>query len=147
MKTGFNLEKTKPPLVYMLLQIPGVLFLGVILFLAWEQTWISGLTAWAVMLAWLVKDIIFYRFYRKALSPSPQNVIAMLHGSEAVVKVSVDPVGQVSLRGEIWQAISLDGDILEPGTEVVVESNRGMTLEVRKVKQKEYDQGEYFEKN
>lgn len=147
MKPGFNLEKTKPPLVYILLQIPGVLFLGIILFLAWEQAWISGLTAWTVMLAWLVKDIIFYRFYRKALSPSPQNVIAMLHGSRAVVKVALNPEGQVALRGEIWQAISLDGDILEPGTEVVVESNRGLTLEVRKVKQKKYYQGEYFEKN
>jgi membrane protein implicated in regulation of membrane protease activity len=147
LKPGFNLEKTKPPLVYILLQIPGVLFLGIILFLAWEQAWISGLTAWTVMLVWLVKDIIFYRFYRKALSPSPQNVIAMLHGSRAVVKVALNPEGQVALRGEIWQAISLDGDILEPGTEVVVESNRGLTLEVRKVKQKKYYQGEYFEKN
>jgi membrane protein implicated in regulation of membrane protease activity len=134
LKPGFNFEKTKPPLVYILLQIPGVLFLGIILFLAWEQAWISGLTAWTVMMGWLVKDIIFYRFYRKALSPSPQNVIAMLHGSKAVVRAPLDPVGQVSLRGEIWQAKSLDGDLLEPGTEVLVESNRGLTLEVRRAK-------------
>jgi membrane protein implicated in regulation of membrane protease activity len=40
----------------------------------------------------------------------------------------------VSLRGEIWQAKSLDGDLLEPGTEVLVESNRGLTLEVRRAK-------------
>lgn len=125
--------KNKPLLVYALLQLPGVMFLGIILFLAWEQAWISPVTAWAVLLAWIFKDVIFYRFYSKALSPSPQNIIGLLHGSKAVVKVSLDPVGQVSLRGEIWRAISLDGDILEPGTAVVVESNRGMTLEVRKV--------------
>jgi membrane protein implicated in regulation of membrane protease activity len=139
--------KNKALLVYTLLQLPGVILLGIILLLAWEQAWISPVTAWAVMLAWVFKDVLSYRFYRKALSPSTQNVIALLHGSKAVVKVSLDPVGQVSLRGEIWQATSLDGDILEPGTEVVVESNKGLTLEVRKVKQKKYYQGEYFEKN
>ncbi len=118
----------------MLLQIPGFLFLGVIVFLAWEQAWISAFTAWSVMLAWLVKDIIFYRFYRKALSPSPQDIIAMLHGSMAVVRVELNPQGQVALRGEIWRAINLDEGILEPGAAVVVVGNRGLTLEVRRHK-------------
>ncbi len=133
MKHGFKLQKFQAPLVYTLLQIPGVLFLGVILMFALDRGWISVFTAWLVILAWITKDMLVYRLYKKALSPSPQNVIAMLHGSRAVVRTPLEPEGQVGLKGEIWRAKSLDGYISEPGTIVVVEGNRGLTLEVKSV--------------
>jgi membrane protein implicated in regulation of membrane protease activity len=132
LKHRFKLLKFQASLVYILLQVPGFLFLGIIVLFALEKGWITLFTAWAVMLAWVIKDAFFYRFYKKALSPSPQDVIARLHGSLAVVKVPLDPEGQVALKGEIWRAVSLDGDISEPGTRVMVEGNRGLTLEVRK---------------
>ena len=130
---GLKFKKAQAPIVYILLQVPGFLFLGVIVLLAMEKEWISWQAAWMVMLVWVIKDAFFYRFYKKALSPSPQDVIARLHGSQAVVKVRLDPEGQVARRGEIWRAVSLDGDIFEPGTRVMVEGNRGLTLEVRRV--------------
>ncbi len=133
MKYPFNLQKARVPIIYILLQVPGYLFLGIILMFALERGWINSFTAGLVILAWALKDAIFYRFYKNALSPSPQNVIARLHGSRAVVKTSLDPVGQVALRGEIWRAVSLDGVAHEPGTRVLVENNRGLTLEVRKL--------------
>lgn len=132
MKHSFKLLKFQAPLVYTLLQVPGFLFLMIIVLFALEKGWITPFTTWAVMLAWVIKDLLFYRFYKNALSPSPQDVVARLHGSRAVVKVPLDPVGQVALKGEIWRAVSLDGEISETGTQVLVEGNKGLTLEVRR---------------
>ncbi|WP_035243672.1 NfeD family protein [Desulfonatronovibrio hydrogenovorans] len=124
----------KPPVLYTLLQIPGFLLLGIIVRFVWDQAWISAWTGWLIVSAWIIKDIAFYPLYRKALKSSPQSVIARLHGSRAVVCTALDPKGQVTLRGEIWQAVNLNGDLLEPGTLVVVEDNTGLTLQVRPLK-------------
>jgi membrane protein implicated in regulation of membrane protease activity len=132
LKNRFNLQKAQALLVYALLQVPGFLFLGIILLFALDRGWIAAGTAWVVILAWIVKDTLFYRFYKKALSPSPQNVVARLHGARAVVMVPLEPEGQVALKGEIWRAVSLDGNISEPGAQVLVEGNKGLTLEVRR---------------
>lgn len=132
MKHIIDFQKIRTPVIYTLLQIPGFLFLGIILVLANERGWITALTAWMVISAWAIKDVFFYRFYKKALSHSPKNIIARLHGSCAVVKTTLDPAGQVALRGEIWRAESTDGQVHQPGERVMVEGNRGLTLEVRK---------------
>lgn len=129
---GFNYQDLRAVLIYSLMQLPGILFLVTILLWAWDREWISGRAVWGVMGAWIIKDALFFRFYRKALTQSPQNVIARLHGSMAVVRTTLDPAGQVRLRGEIWRAVSIDGKIHEPGTQVRVEGNTGLTLEVRR---------------
>lgn len=145
MKHGFKLQKARPLLVYCLLQVPGYLILAIILQFALERGWISFLTALIVILVWVLKDVLFYGFYKKALSPSTRDVIARLHGSRAVVRTPLMPEGQVALKGEIWRAESLDGEIPEPGTRVWVEGNKGLTLQVRKQKYRD-NQGEYLEK-
>ena len=121
----------KAPLLYSLLQLPGIMFLGVILVVALEKGWVTGFTALIIFLAWIVKDVLLYPLYRNALSPGSQNVIARLYGSTALVIKPLNPEGQVALRGEIWRAVSLDGRYVESGARVVVEGNKGLTLEVR----------------
>ncbi|MFP4397546.1 MAG: NfeD family protein, partial [Desulfonatronovibrio sp.] len=135
--TRLVFRKIKVPLVYALLQVPGYFFLGIILGFAFERNWISGFTVWAVILAWAAKDVLLYPLYRNALNPGSQNIIARLYGSTAIVRVALDPVGQVALRGEIWQARSLDRDVIDPGTKVVVKGNKGLTLEVARKEEQE----------
>ena len=120
----------RAPLLYSLLQLPGIMFLGVILVVALEKGWVTGFTALIIFLAWIVKDVLLYPLYRNALSPGSQNVIARLYGSTALVIKPLNPEGQVALRGEIWRAVSLDGRHVESGASVVVEGNKGLTLEV-----------------
>ncbi len=120
----------RAPLLYSLLQLPGIMFLGVILVVALEKGWVTGFTALIIFLAWIVKDVLLYPLYRNALSPGSQNVIARLYGSTALVIKPLNPEGQVALRGEIWRAVSLDGRHVESGARVVVEGNKGLTLEV-----------------
>ena len=120
----------RAPLLYSLLQLPGIMFLGVILVVALEKGWVTGFTALVIFLAWIVKDVLLYPLYRNALSPGSQNVIARLYGSTALVIKPLNPEGQVALRGEIWRAVSLDGRHVESGARVVVEGNKGLTLEV-----------------
>lgn len=122
--------KMREPLIYTLLQIPGFLFLGIILVSAWEREWLSGRAAFLIMLAWVIKDISLYGFYKNALKTSPQDVISRLHGSVAVALEHLGPAGQVKLRGEIWQAVNIGKKTIDPGQQVKVKGNRGLTLEV-----------------
>ncbi len=59
-----------------------------------------------------------------------------LPGSEGDVRVAIDPVGQVFIRGALWRAESADGadaGPIPPGARVRVESVDGLTLKVRTV--------------
>ncbi|MFN2267689.1 MAG: NfeD family protein [Desulfonatronovibrio sp.] len=120
----------REPIIYTLLQIPGFLFIGIILVSAWERGWLSGRTAFLIIMIWVIKDVFLYGFYKNALKASPQDVISRLHGSVAVALERLDPTGQVKLRGEIWQAVNIGKKTIEPVQQVKVKGNRGLTLEV-----------------
>lgn len=122
--------KLREPIIYTLLQVPGFLFLGIILVTAWEKDWLSGRTAFLIILVWVIKDISLYGFYKNALKASPQDVISRLHGSVAVALERLDLTGQVKLRGEIWQAVNVGKKAIEQGQQVKVKGNRGLRLEV-----------------
>lgn len=122
--------KLREPIIYTLLQVPGFLFIGIILVSAWERGWLSGRISFLIILVWVLKDVFLYGFYKNALKPSPQDVISRLHGSVAVALERLDPTGQVKLRGEIWQALNIGNKIIELGQQVKVKGNRGLTLEV-----------------
>ncbi|MFW5730020.1 MAG: NfeD family protein [Desulfonatronovibrionaceae bacterium] len=120
-------------IIYALLQVPGFLFVGILLLLAWENGWVSTRTALLIMGIWVGKDAVLYGFYKQALTPGSQDVIARLHGSVAVVKNPLEPEGHVALRGELWKAVLDDGNRAVPGERVKVAGNKGLTLKVRKL--------------
>lgn len=51
-------------------------------------------------------------------------------GERAEVLERCDPRGRVRLRGEIWHAISADGEPLEPGERVYVRAVEGLAVRV-----------------
>lgn len=68
---------------------------------------------------------------KQALGRRVRTGAEALAGARASAVSALDPVGTVSLGGEIWRARSLEGTIA-PGAEVVVVKNDGLTLCVRR---------------
>lgn len=118
-------------IVYSLLQIPGFLFVGILLLLAWRNGWVETRTALLIMGIWVGKDALLYGFYREALTPGSQDIISRLHGSVAVVRTPLEPEGHVALRGELWKAVLAENGRAQPGEKVEVTGNKGLTLRVR----------------
>jgi len=120
-----------PLLRYILLQIPGLALISILLWFLWSKGWVSAITAGLIILALVIKDIIFYPFYKKAMQPGPTDMVTRMHGAEALVRTPLDPEGHVSVRGEIWQARNIGKKPLFPGDRVVIVGHRGLTLYVR----------------
>ena len=56
-----------------------------------------------------------------------------LAGCRAEVRRALDPVGQIMMDGELWNAMNEDGSHLPPGTAVLVVKKDGRKLIVRKI--------------
>ena len=67
---------------------------------------------------------------RARRSPSVTGATAMV-GRRGTVRSTLGPQGQVMVAGELWKAVSTEGD-MQPGEEVEVTSVEGLTLGVRR---------------
>jgi len=101
----------------MLFRTPGE---GVSPFLVVGMSVVAG-----VLLAFVATKIVDAR-HRPVTSGGGTHALV---GHTAVVRTTLQPHGQVYLRGELWQAETTGGDV-EAGREVVVESVDGLTLRV-----------------
>ena|SRR3972149_2399951 len=86
---------------------------------------VGVMVAWAVFGTWLF--ILTTRALRKQAPAGLPSMVGM--AGRAAGRLS--PEGLVRIRGELWGAVSEQGDI-EAGEEVVVVSERGLKLLVRK---------------
>jgi membrane protein implicated in regulation of membrane protease activity len=113
---------------YLLLESPGwavAVLVAVVL-----HRWL-GLSAWwgaALVVAWVGKDVVLYRFVREAYSADARTPKELLLGKEAVVVKPLRPVGVVRLRGELWRAEAAGGSAIARGRPVRVQEVRGLTL-------------------
>ena len=82
----------------------------------------------------LVTGIFFAFVIAKAVSTMRRQAttgIEGLVGHKAVARTDLTPTGSVFLKGEWWDAVSLDGDILA-GETVIIETMEGLRLRVRR---------------
>lgn len=120
-------------LKYTLMQIPGALFVGVLLMLIWQWGWLSASSAATIMALWVAKDTLLYPLYRRALESGPDTGAAALAGRRGQARTTLNPRGLVLLDGEQWQAESADARIIRPGETVRVQSAKGLVLQVEPV--------------
>jgi len=126
-----------PLIRYVALQVPGFLIALILLMHARDQEWISVSTVVLVLAILVFKDVILYPFFRRAMQPGHTDMVARLHGERARVVNTLDPEGQVKLKGEIWNAKSIHGEPVEAGSWVRVSGHRGLKLHVQRCH--EYD--------
>ncbi len=124
----------RSPIVrYVLFQVPGWVLAGAVLYGLWPR---SGLEPWigvAVFGGWIAKDFAMWPLLRKSYETDVRTGAADLVGAKGVVRASIDPVGSVRVRGELWKARAEGpGEVLPPETDVEVVGASGMTLTVRR---------------
>jgi membrane protein implicated in regulation of membrane protease activity len=117
---------------YWLFQVPGILLLGVILWLFVRHGWIGIRLGLLVLGIWILKDALLYPLYRPALQDSPPSGAEALIGEEGILRTDITRRrrGLVEVRGERWRARCEDGRALSAGTWVRVVHARGMVLVV-----------------
>lgn len=123
----------RSPIVrYVLFQVPGWVLAGTVLYWLWPR---SGLAPWiglAVFAGWIAKDFAMWPLLRKSYETDVRTGAADLVGAKGVVQASIDPVGSVRVRGELWKArAESPGDVLPAETDVEVVGASGMSLTVR----------------
>ncbi|MGH7874007.1 MAG: NfeD family protein [Candidatus Binatia bacterium] len=121
-------------LKYLLLQIPGWAITGWGLASLWYWQLLSGALASTGFVAWLLKDLILYRFLRHSYEDDTRIGSAALVGARGVAQVDLNPYGYVRIRGELWRASVIPkGLAVTAGTEVEIVDADGMELFVRPV--------------
>ncbi len=114
--------------VYVLLQVPGALLAGLLLWLAVHWGWLSAGWALGLWLGWVLKDCALYPMVRDAFRSSGSHSEPLI-GRRGVVAEPLAPHGLVRLGGELWQAEPLaPGDAIATGCAVVVRAVHRLTL-------------------
>lgn len=62
---------------------------------------------------------------------NPKSFDENLIGKTGKVKKTLSPEGMVFINGELWRAVSLDGETIEKGNKVTVEKTEGLTVYVK----------------
>ena len=86
---------------------------------------ITAMAAWAVFSTWL------FIFTTRTLKRQAQAGLPSMVGTRGKAAGTLNPEGQVKIRGELWGAISDEGKI-DAGEEVVIVGQDGLKLSVRK---------------
>jgi len=81
---------------------------------------------------WTGFAILLYLSGSKVLNKKPLSGLTDLIGFKGIAVTSISPKGMVRVNGELWEAISLDGNI-QKGENIIIEKQDGLKLNVRKV--------------
>ena len=84
-----------------------------------------------VMVGWVVWSAGFFVFVTRTLRRQKIIGLPTMVGSKGKVTEPLTPEGMVTIRSELWQAESVEGD-MDKGEEVMVVGEDGLKLVVRK---------------
>lgn len=121
-----------------LLTIGGVisLFLGSIMLIQPESTLELAKISWEVIISVVVFSVLFFLFAIglgiRAQRLKPTTGSEGIVGEIGIAYSDLEPYGKVFVHGEIWNAESIEGEILKD-TKIIVESMQDLTLLVKKL--------------
>ncbi len=118
------------PLKYALMQIPGALLIGLILYLLHSWALISLRLTLVVLLIWILKDVLLYPLYRPALESGVATGARAMIGATGKARTDLTPRGLVEVDGERWQARAAKGQTIHAGQRIRVHGTTGMVLRV-----------------
>lgn len=118
---------------YALFQVPAFLIVISIIFLLDEYYNLTYVLISTLLVLWIVKDMIMYRFVWKAYDVDNKGHINRLIGCKGIVIEDLNPIGYVNINGELWQAEEINGKVFLPKDEIVeVIKIDGLKIHVRK---------------
>ena len=116
---------------YVLFQLPGWAFVGLLLAALWDADVLGARIAAAALLVWMAKDLLLYPLLRRGYELSSASAAEQLVGSEALAREGLDREGYVEVRGELWRAeLAPSEPPVPPGQRVRVRGAHGLTLVV-----------------
>lgn len=116
---------------YLIFQFPGWVIAGMVLLFIERWQWIQTWLAIACFCGWVLKDLLLYRFFRRAYEPDVTGA-ARLIGARGVAEGDLAPHGYIRVRGELWRAVAGRADgVVRSGTEVEIVSAERMEVFVR----------------
>ncbi len=86
-----------------------------------------------VMVAWLGFSVWLFIFTTRTLRKQVPVGLPSMVGTRGKIADKLSPEGMVRIGGELWGAISVEGDDIDIGEEVVVVSEDSLKLSVRRV--------------
>ncbi len=120
-----------PPIKYLLFQIPGWIIAAAVLTALVHWEFLTKGIAVLCFFGWLLKDLLLYRFFRRAYEPGVTGS-ARLVGSKGIAEGDLTPKGYIRVRGELWRAVASPADhVLRSGTEVEIIGAERMEVFVR----------------
>jgi membrane protein implicated in regulation of membrane protease activity len=116
---------------YLLWQVPGWLVVTLVFMLLELGLGLPWWVAPAGVGLFVLRDLALYPAMRAVFTPAPPPHPI---GERGLAVEALHPEGLVRVRGELWRARALGGDV-EAQQEVVVTEARGLTLLVRRADQ------------
>ena len=134
LKKVINLIGRKVIIKYILLQIPELILLVIALIICSKfiniQTWLVI----TIIIIWIVKDIILFPKTWRSYDTTSKTPLEKLIGMNGIVMDSLNPVGYVRVKGELWKAETTDPEFpAKKGDEITVIDVKGMQLIVKVV--------------
>jgi len=116
---------------YVLLQIPGAALVTLLLVGLNYMDFVAVPTAALLLVAWVLKDVVMYRFVGTSYGPGPPHGVDALIGRVGTVAQDLSPRGSVLLGAEHWSARVMEGErTLLRGTSVRVNRVEGYVVVV-----------------
>lgn len=117
---------------YLLLQIPGWVLVGIVLYAAHAWAGLRPSLALLLLLAYVLKDFVLYPVLRRAYEgDEPAGPAALLGRTGEAIEL-LDPEGYVRVDGELWRARARVAPI-RPGERIKVCGTGDGVLEVEPV--------------
>ena len=116
---------------YWLLQIPGWIIIGIVLFWLFDLEWIPLWAAIGVFILWILKDFLLYPFLRLGYESHERTGAEELIGARGIARERLDPQGYIRVRGELWRAeVDSGHPPVLPGSPVKIIAAQGLRLRV-----------------
>lgn len=114
---------------YLLLQIPGWVLIALLAFGPGDRVGLPLWAAYALIMVWVVKDLLLYPLVRIAYQSDMRPGAVRLIGARGVAKDQLNPSGYVQVRGELWRAeAEPSAKPIAPQSPIEVRGARGLTL-------------------
>ena len=122
-----------PWIKYVLFQIPGWFIAATVLLFIARWQWLPNWLAVLGFCGWVLKDLLLYRFLRRAYEPSVTGPASLI-GARGIAQGDLAPNGYIRVRGELWRAVVNPADnVVRSGTEVEIVSAQRMEVYVRTI--------------
>ncbi|MDZ7760871.1 MAG: NfeD family protein [Desulfovermiculus sp.] len=127
-KTGWS---RRAVITYILLQLPGILLVGLALLVIHAQFDLPARVGWLIFSLWVVKDATLFFFLWPAYDHQSRDVYSLV-GHKALAATDIGPQGRVRLHGQTWPAqAESPSSPIPAGTWVEVLDRKGLVLIVR----------------